>query len=222
MASDYVFHEQVYWEYIDEVDNSKGFYVVSDYGCNLPGGIVRISQDDVDLFQKAQDAARFAIEQYNEKENANMELVKILNLNIEPAAGLMYYITLEAKNMSNNEVNHYQAKVWATINTGFRVEGFGLAPYVAKSSESVRDDSSSCIRIENLHSWMDENYLFYKCFYRARELLSIKVRRNVHNDQSKRHGFLQFRTRSAAEKILVAYEDKLMPYANQSFKLSWA
>ena len=119
----------------------QGFYVMSDYGRILINGIVKV--ENRNALEKAEDAARFAVKQYNEKENANWEFLKILNLNMEPAAGSMYYITLEAKNTSNNEVNHYQAKVWARINTGFRVEVFRLAPYAAKSSGnyfSIRKD----------------------------------------------------------------------------------
>ncbi|XP_027169700.1 multicystatin-like [Coffea eugenioides] len=217
MAAEYVFHEEGYREYQDEINNSEGFYVMSDYGRILINGIVKV--ENRNALEKAEDAARFAVKQYNEKENANWEFLKILNLNMEPAAGSMYYITLEAKNTSNNEVNHYQAKVWARINTGFRVEVFRLAPYAAKSSESSRDDRCY-IRIENLQSWMDENYLYYKCFYTARELLSIKVIRNEDGNQSEGHGFLQFETPSAAEKFLVFYKEKQMPSSNQSYKLA--
>ena len=105
---------------------------MSDYGRILVNGIVKV--ENRNALEKAEDAARFAVKQYNEKENANWELLKILNLKMEPAAGSMFYIILEAKNTSNNEVNHYKGKVWARINAGVRVEDFRQATDSEKSS----------------------------------------------------------------------------------------
>ncbi|TKY57106.1 Cysteine proteinase inhibitor 12 [Spatholobus suberectus] len=41
--------------------------------------------------------ARFAVDEYNKKENAALEFVKVISAKKQDVSGVLYYITLEAK-----------------------------------------------------------------------------------------------------------------------------
>lgn len=217
------FDKTAYSEYMDDLNNSEGFYVTpTDNGSTLLGGITRIcAKNHHHIYQRGERAACFAVEQYNRKKHdTNLKFLRILNLNLEPAAAAVYYITLEAVDPFG-EVNHYQAKVWEKMNTGYQLQIFRVAPYAAKSSETIRN-RCCCIRVDNLQPGMDENYLYHKCFYRARtEIWTMKVIRNARTRQSEGYGLLLFKNQEAAEKFLMGYNDKLMPHTNQYFKLGW-
>lgn len=76
------------------------------------------------------------MEQHNKKElERTLKFLKIVNLNIGPTAGVIYYITLAAED-SSGEINHYQAKIWEKLNTGYQVQIFRLAPYDAAAKSS--------------------------------------------------------------------------------------
>ncbi|KAK6138062.1 hypothetical protein DH2020_028200 [Rehmannia glutinosa] len=126
----------VYSEYMDDVNNSEGFYVTpSRDGSEFPGGIRHVGDYSGDDYRKAKCAAVFAVEEHNKKEGekGSLEFKRIVNLNVEPAAGAIYYITMAAADASG-KLFHYQAKVWKKINTGYQVLIFRLAPYWLKFS----------------------------------------------------------------------------------------
>ncbi|XP_059662494.1 polyadenylate-binding protein RBP45-like isoform X2 [Cornus florida] len=75
--------------------------------------------------------------------------------------------------------------------------------------------------IGDLLYWMDENYLS-TCFAQTGELASVKVIRNKQSGQPEGYGFLEFRTRAAAENVLQTYNGTTMPNSEQSFRLNWA
>ncbi|KAK3032965.1 hypothetical protein RJ639_035793 [Escallonia herrerae] len=54
--------------------------------------------------------AQFAVDEHNKKENALLQLGKVVNTKQQVVAGTMYYITLEANDGSQKKV--YEAKVW--------------------------------------------------------------------------------------------------------------
>lgn len=100
------------------------------------GGIKRVEEHSDDRYRKAAEcAAKFAVEEHNKKEGEKglLKFLRIVNLNVEPAAGAIYYITMAAADASG-ETSHYQVKVWEKINTGYQVQIFRLAPYWVKSS----------------------------------------------------------------------------------------
>ncbi|XP_022849871.1 uncharacterized protein LOC111371958 [Olea europaea var. sylvestris] len=215
---DLIFDHETYSEYMDDQNNSQGFYVTtSDNGHKLLGGIRRISKNQDHLYLRAEIAAVYAVEQHNKKElERTLKFLKFVNLNIGPTAGVIYYITLAAED-SSGEINHYQAKIWEKLNTGYQVQIFRLAPYdaAAKSSEESVEDGCCRIRVDNLQPGMDENYLFHKCFYRAREeILSVKVIQNEETGHSKAYGVVSFKNHATAEEFLMKYNEKLMPHTN--------
>ena len=50
----------------------------------------------------------------------------------------------------------------------------------------------------------------------------MKVIRNKQTGQPEGYGFLEFRSRAAAEKALQTYNGSLMPNSEQNFRLNWA
>ncbi|KAG9156789.1 hypothetical protein Leryth_024812 [Lithospermum erythrorhizon] len=75
--------------------------------------------------------------------------------------------------------------------------------------------------IGDLQYWMDENYLT-TCFYQTGELVAAKVIRNKLTQQSEGYGFLEFRSRAAAEQILQTYNGTPMVNSEQNFRMNWA
>lgn len=68
---------------------------------------------------------------------------------------------------------------------------------------------------------MDESYLS-GCFAHSAEIVSVKIIRNKITAQSEGYGFIEFRSRAAAEAILQTYNGTLMPNTDQSFRMNWA
>nr|ADD69946.1 cysteine protease inhibitor [Knorringia sibirica] len=56
--------------------------------------------------------AKFAVEDHNKKENAMLELSKVVSSKEQVVAGTMYYITLEATDAGGKKKKVYEAKVW--------------------------------------------------------------------------------------------------------------
>lgn len=108
---------------------------MNNCGKEIPCGIVKIGEN-CEGFEKAKKAAIFAVDKHNEKlENSSkLGLLKIININFEPTAGAIYYITLAVMEFCSGKILHYQAKVWEKINTGYKLDIFQLAPYVPKFS----------------------------------------------------------------------------------------
>ncbi|KAM3337400.1 hypothetical protein P3S68_031725 [Capsicum galapagoense] len=207
-------------EYLEDVIESQGFYVMNNCGREIPCGIMKIDENS-EVFGQAKKAAIFAVDKHNiEKlENSSiLKFMKIININFEPTAGAIYYITFAAMDYSSGNIFHYQAKVWEKINTGYKVEMFQLAPYVPKFSES-EEENNFCIKVNNLQEWMDENYLYYKCCYKFKKFVSVEVIRDEETGKSMGYGFLNFKNNSAAMEFSERNEEKQMPYSNQIYSL---
>ncbi|KAL3639959.1 Polyadenylate-binding protein rbp45 [Castilleja foliolosa] len=97
---------------------------------------------------------------------------------------------------------------------------YGAAPANAAQAGGGTDEVRS-LWIGDLQYWMDENYLT-NCFYNTGELVSAKVIRNKLTAQSEGYGFLEFRSRAAAETILQSYNGTVMPNSEQSYRMNWA
>ena len=54
------------------------------------------------------------------------------------------------------------------------------------------------------------------------ELVSAKIIRNKYTGQSEGYGFMEFVSRSAAEKMMQNYNGTLMPNTEQVFRMNWA
>ncbi|GER33002.1 cysteine proteinase inhibitor [Striga asiatica] len=212
-----------YSEYMDDLNNSEGFYVTpSRDGSTLLGGIRpagEFSGEDR-IRRKAEAAARYAVEEHNNNnknfENGNrLNFLEIVNLNVEPTAGELYYITLAAADESSGEVSRYEVKVWEKVNTGYKVQIFRLAPYSIKSSDKV-GNGICCVGVDSLLPWMDETYLYYKCFYRIRrQLLGLEVKQDIKKGSCK--GVLWLKNCADSEEILKRYDGKNMPCTNQLY-----
>ncbi|CAH9063407.1 unnamed protein product [Cuscuta epithymum] len=99
-------------------------------------------------------------------------------------------------------------------------------PYAAAYPGTASVPSSSPTEVKSLwigdlQHWMDESYLS-GCFAHTAEITSVKVIRNKLTAQSEGYGFIEFRSRAAAEAILQTYNGCLMPNTDQSFRLNWA
>lgn len=51
---------------------------------------------------------------------------------------------------------------------------------------------------------------------------SVKVIRNKQTNQSEGYGFLEFTSRSGAERVLQSFNGTIMPNGGQNFRLNWA
>ncbi|KAK4278823.1 hypothetical protein QN277_016618 [Acacia crassicarpa] len=74
----------------------------------LDGGIEDVSGCQNSL--AIDSLARFAVEDYNKKQNALLEFGKVVSAKEQVVAGTMYYITLEATDGGKKKI--YEAKVW--------------------------------------------------------------------------------------------------------------
>ncbi|XP_038695524.1 cysteine proteinase inhibitor 6-like [Tripterygium wilfordii] len=54
--------------------------------------------------------ARFAVQEFNKKENALLEFARVLKVREQVVAGMMYYLTLEAMDAGKKKI--YEAEVW--------------------------------------------------------------------------------------------------------------
>ncbi|KAJ8563409.1 hypothetical protein K7X08_031861 [Anisodus acutangulus] len=72
-----------------------------------------------------EDLARFAVQDYNQKQNAVLEFVKVLNVKQQIVSGTIYYITLEATDGGKKKV--YETKIWVKTWENFKeVQEFKL------------------------------------------------------------------------------------------------
>nr|4LZI_A Chain A, Multicystatin [Solanum tuberosum] len=91
------------WENFKKVVEFK---LVGDDSAKL-GGIINVPFPNNPEFQ---DLARFAVQDYNKKENAHLEFVENLNVKEQLVAGMLYYITLVAIDAGKKKI--YEAKIW--------------------------------------------------------------------------------------------------------------
>lgn len=89
----------------------------------VTGGISEVSGFQNSL--EYQDLARFAVEDYNKKQNALLEFQKLVNVKEQVVAGTLYYLTFEALDGGQKKV--YEAKVWVKEWMNFKeVDEFKL------------------------------------------------------------------------------------------------
>ncbi|XP_038719057.1 cysteine proteinase inhibitor 6-like isoform X2 [Tripterygium wilfordii] len=73
-----------------------------------PGGVhdCHGSQNSAEI----ESLARFAVQEFNKKENALLEFARVLKAKEQVVAGKMYHLTLEAMDAGKKKI--YEAKVW--------------------------------------------------------------------------------------------------------------
>ncbi|XP_014504954.1 multicystatin-like [Vigna radiata var. radiata] len=62
-----------------------------------------------------QNLGRFAVDQYNKEQNANLKFVRVIHAKLQIVKGSLYYLTLEAKDAESKNV--YEAQVWEFNST---------------------------------------------------------------------------------------------------------
>ncbi|XWS65289.1 hypothetical protein CRYUN_Cryun05aG0080600 [Craigia yunnanensis] len=78
-----------------------------------------------------QSLAQFAVQQHNQKQNAFLELARVLKAKEQVVAGKIYHLTLEVVDAGQNTV--YEAKVWVKPWINFKqLQEFKLAAGVPK------------------------------------------------------------------------------------------
>ncbi|CAL0307478.1 unnamed protein product [Lupinus luteus] len=74
----------------------------------IVGGVTVVEGSENKL--EIQDLARFAVEDHNKKEHASLEFVKVISAKEQIVQGVLYYITLEAKDHHRKKI--YETKIW--------------------------------------------------------------------------------------------------------------
>ncbi|KAM1873672.1 hypothetical protein ACFX13_007478 [Malus domestica] len=95
------------------------------------------------------------------------------------------------------------------------------APQQYATTQNPGSDEIRSLWIGDLLQWMDEAYIL-SCFGPTGEAVNAKVIRNKLTGLPEGYGFIEFRSRAAAEQILQTYNGTLMPNTEQNFRLNWA
>ncbi|TQD87121.1 hypothetical protein C1H46_027340 [Malus baccata] len=95
------------------------------------------------------------------------------------------------------------------------------APQQYATTQNPGPDEIRSLWIGDLLQWMDEAYIL-SCFGPTGEAVNAKVIRNKLTGLPEGYGFIEFRSRAAAEQILQTYNGALMPNTEQNFRLNWA
>ncbi|MCE3216506.1 hypothetical protein HAX54_006723 [Datura stramonium] len=91
---------------------------------NRAGGIVDVPIGSENSL-KFEDLARFAVQDYNKKQNALLEFVKVVSVKEQIVSGVLYYITLEAIDGGKHKI--YETKIWVKEWENFKeVQEFKL------------------------------------------------------------------------------------------------
>ncbi|KAJ8766836.1 hypothetical protein K2173_008390 [Erythroxylum novogranatense] len=98
------------------------------------GGVKEVSGSANSL--EIENLARFAVDDYNKKQNALLEFKKVVNVKQQVVAGTVYYLTLEVKD--GDKVKVYEAKVWEKPWMNFKeVQEFKLIGDAPTDSSSA-------------------------------------------------------------------------------------
>ncbi|KAE8667430.1 Polyadenylate-binding protein RBP47C [Hibiscus syriacus] len=145
--------------------------------------------------------------------------------------GAMQYPTAAAMVMMQQQMMMYPHHYMAYNNPQFQYQQYqqqqqqGKHPYQQQSYSQKQQVSNSdevkTIWVGDLAHWMDETYL-HSCFSQTGEVSCVKIIRNKQTSQSEGYGFVEFYSRTAAEKVLQSYNGSLMPNTEQPFRLNWA
>ncbi|XP_060172526.1 multicystatin-like [Lycium barbarum] len=135
------------WEKFKEVQEFK---LVGDDTIKI-GGITDVpagSENSV----KYQDLARFAVQDFNQKQNARLEFVKVLSVKQQVVSGMMYYITLEA--IDGGKKKTYETMIWVKEWEKFKeVQEFKLAGDDDPDKRGITDvpgGSENSVKYEDL------------------------------------------------------------------------
>ncbi|KAL3335829.1 hypothetical protein AABB24_031850 [Solanum stoloniferum] len=116
--------------WVKEWENFKKvveFKLIGDDNAKF-GDIISVPFPNIPEFR---DLARFAVQDYNKKENAHLEFVEVLNVKEQVVAGMMYYITLVVTDAGYKKI--YETKIWVKEWENFKeVQEFKQIVYATK------------------------------------------------------------------------------------------
>eukprot|EP00232_Nephroselmis_pyriformis_P025449 CAMPEP_0182866768 /NCGR_PEP_ID=MMETSP0034_2-20130328/8372_1 /TAXON_ID=156128 /ORGANISM="Nephroselmis pyriformis, Strain CCMP717" /LENGTH=184 /DNA_ID=CAMNT_0024999099 /DNA_START=78 /DNA_END=629 /DNA_ORIENTATION=+ len=92
---------------------------------------------------------------------------------------------------------------------------------MAEDFQNSTESESRTLWMGDLNYWMDENYL-YGLFAHTGDVVTTKIIRNKVSGYSEGYGFIQFKARPSAEKILRTYNGMQIPNTDMTFRLNWA
>ncbi|XP_019434615.1 PREDICTED: cysteine proteinase inhibitor-like [Lupinus angustifolius] len=72
------------------------------------GGVTVVEGSENSL--EIQELALFAVQEHNKNQNTVVEFVKVISAKEQVVEGVLYYITLEAKDCESNKI--YETKIW--------------------------------------------------------------------------------------------------------------
>ncbi|KAL1343752.1 hypothetical protein HN51_017716 [Arachis hypogaea] len=111
--------EQIH-EYYRQFFRSQGF-IVPDYGGRLCGGVGPYSMTDKYRQKLVKDMIQKSLRIYNRKNKVNFEFDKLVSVNACAVAGLMFYITFNAR-CGDDAPQTFYSKVWKTFNDYIKVQ----------------------------------------------------------------------------------------------------
>ncbi|XP_015947323.1 uncharacterized protein LOC107472295 isoform X12 [Arachis duranensis] len=113
--------EQIH-EYYRQFFGSQGF-IVPDYGGRLCGGVGPYSVTNNNKYRQklVKDMIQKSLRIYNRKNKVNFEFDKLVSVNAGAVAGLMFYITFNARSGDDAPQTFY-SKVWKTFNDYLKVQ----------------------------------------------------------------------------------------------------
>nr|CAD1817254.1 unnamed protein product [Ananas comosus var. bracteatus] len=110
----------------------------------IMGGIYDAPLNNENGFDK-EDLARFAVREYNNKNNALLEFVRVVKAKEQVVSGMMHYLTVEVNDAGKKKL--YEAKVWEQVWMNFRqLQDF---TYLAMRKVITLDD----LRPYNIPQW---------------------------------------------------------------------
>ncbi|KAL1366766.1 hypothetical protein HN51_020841 [Arachis hypogaea] len=107
-------------EYYRQFFGSQGF-IVPDYGGRLCGGVGPYSMTDKYRQKLVKDMIQKSLRIYNRKNKVNFEFDKLVRVNAGAVAGLMFYITFNARSGDDAPQTFY-SKVWKSFNGYIKVQ----------------------------------------------------------------------------------------------------
>ncbi|XP_020101736.1 cysteine proteinase inhibitor 1-like isoform X2 [Ananas comosus] len=103
-----------------EAEEEEGLHLEDDQEPRehpIMGGIYDAPLNNENGFDK-EDLARFAVREYNNKNNALLEFVRVVKAKEQVVSGMMHYLTVEVNDAGKKKL--YEAKVWEQVWMNFR------------------------------------------------------------------------------------------------------
>lgn len=131
-----------------------------------------------------------------------------------PQQWMMMQAHAQAQAQQQPQIQAQPPQLWPQQPPPQQIQQYSSSP--ASGSDEIRS-----LWIGDLQYWMDDAYIT-NCFFHTGELASVKIIRNKQTQQPEGYGFLEFRSRAAAEQILQSYNGTPMPNSEQNYRLNWA